>query len=364
MPYEKIDRSLVDSKIWLLPPEYAKILIYLILVSDRNGRIYQSIPVIAYRNALPIETTREVLKAFSEPDPDSRSKAYEGRVIEFMEEDGIQFIQLLNYQRFRDKDTTAATRMRRYRLKIKQQEDVTDTAYALRRNEDALRRNERALRRNARNARNERNAEHHDHHVNQNNQETDQETHGFDDHHVEHQTPENIDSKGMSDSVTVRYGALRRNERNVTYEDEDVDEYLYREEERGKNSLPRQVIGLFNETLGHVLPRVQKLTPRRRSKIATQTKNLLPTLEHWKLLFQAVLRSPFLLGDNKRGWRATFDWLLSAENATKVLEGVYEPRAKVRAPICGECGKELPPNAKIHLCDQCKERFQNDLKME
>lgn len=36
-----------------------------------------------------------------------------------------------------------------------------------------------------------------------------------------------------------------------------------------------------------------------------------------------IKKSPFLLGDNKKGWQITFDWFVKPNNFTKVLEGNY-----------------------------------------
>lgn len=41
----------------------------------------------------------------------------------------------------------------------------------------------------------------------------------------------------------------------------------------------------------------------------------------------SIKESPFLLGQNKRGWVITFDWLIKPNNFVKVLEGNYKPRA-------------------------------------
>ena len=34
-------------------------------------------------------------------------------------------------------------------------------------------------------------------------------------------------------------------------------------------------------------------------------------------------KSPHLLGENGRGWRATFDWVIQASNMLKTVEGNY-----------------------------------------
>lgn len=41
-----------------------------------------------------------------------------------------------------------------------------------------------------------------------------------------------------------------------------------------------------------------------------------------------IRHSPFLLGQNKRGWQVTFDWFIKPNNFLKVLEGNYDDRQR------------------------------------
>ena len=41
---------------------------------------------------------------------------------------------------------------------------------------------------------------------------------------------------------------------------------------------------------------------------------------------KSINESPFLLGQNEKGWVITFDWLIKPSNFAKVLEGNYKPR--------------------------------------
>ena len=41
----------------------------------------------------------------------------------------------------------------------------------------------------------------------------------------------------------------------------------------------------------------------------------------------SIKESPFLLGQNAKGWMITYDWLVKPNNFVKVLEGNYKPRA-------------------------------------
>ncbi|MDO5479100.1 MAG: hypothetical protein Q4G23_08055 [Clostridia bacterium] len=43
-----------------------------------------------------------------------------------------------------------------------------------------------------------------------------------------------------------------------------------------------------------------------------------------KTAFEKVQESSFLKGDNERGWKASFDWVMKVDNLIKVIEGNYD----------------------------------------
>jgi hypothetical protein len=53
----------------------------------------------------------------------------------------------------------------------------------------------------------------------------------------------------------------------------------------------------------------------------------MPDLGQWSAFFNRVGWSKFLRGENDRGWTARFDWVLKAENFTKILEGQYDDKS-------------------------------------
>lgn len=67
---------------------------------------------------------------------------------------------------------------------------------------------------------------------------------------------------------------------------------------------------------------VRKLTPQRRRKIACRIRQF--TVDEFTEAIAAIDRSPFLRGENDRGWRADFDWFLEPKNFTKLIEGTYD----------------------------------------
>lgn len=80
------------------------------------------------------------------------------------------------------------------------------------------------------------------------------------------------------------------------------------------------VVELFH-TICKSFPRVVRLSDPRKRAIRARMKAY--SMEDFRKLFEAAEASSFLKGENDRGWRATFDWLMNEQNMTKVLEGAY-----------------------------------------
>lgn len=75
------------------------------------------------------------------------------------------------------------------------------------------------------------------------------------------------------------------------------------------------------------LPKVLKLTDKRKSKIRVRFEEMKYSYETMQALFEKSEASYFLRGDNNRGWKADFDWLfINSTNWVKVLEGKYDNR--------------------------------------
>lgn len=64
-----------------------------------------------------------------------------------------------------------------------------------------------------------------------------------------------------------------------------------------------------------------KMTPERRKKLKTFTTR--HKVEDITEAIWAIPRTPFLCGENDRGWKANLDFLLQPKSFTKILEGSY-----------------------------------------
>lgn len=74
----------------------------------------------------------------------------------------------------------------------------------------------------------------------------------------------------------------------------------------------------------HGLAQIVKLSDQRRRKAKAQAKRFL--INDWVNVFAKISQSPFLRGENDRGWRCDFDFILSEQNFIKILEGKYDPQ--------------------------------------
>lgn len=78
-------------------------------------------------------------------------------------------------------------------------------------------------------------------------------------------------------------------------------------------------------------PKCSALSDKRKAAIRARIHSGGYTFADFQRLFQKAEASAFLRGENKKNWRATFDWLLSDANMAKVLDGNYDDREAASA---------------------------------
>lgn len=84
-----------------------------------------------------------------------------------------------------------------------------------------------------------------------------------------------------------------------------------------------KIRSLYNEICKN-LPKCLKLSENRKKHIAARWNEYGGDLETFVTLFTKAEASSFLTGNNDRGWNASFDWLMKADNMAKTLEGKYD----------------------------------------
>ena len=91
---------------------------------------------------------------------------------------------------------------------------------------------------------------------------------------------------------------------------------------RAREEIPFEgIVDDFNAICSD-LAKVQRLTGQRRAAIS-EVWDEYHDSEAFRIAFRNAQASEYLKGDNRRGWRATFDWIIKPDHFLKVLEGNY-----------------------------------------
>jgi hypothetical protein len=88
-----------------------------------------------------------------------------------------------------------------------------------------------------------------------------------------------------------------------------------------------QIVDLYHERLPQ-LPKVEKLTEKRKGQIRQRWQDDLPDMDSWGNFFGYIAQSDFLMGrkpgsNGRPPFRADIEWLTNATNFTAIAEGKY-----------------------------------------
>jgi uncharacterized phage protein (TIGR02220 family) len=111
MPFVKLDCKILDKSIWRESAETCKVWITILAMADSDGLVEASIDGVSDRAKISLEETEMAMDKFMGPDPHSTNPNNDGRRIERV----VGGFQILNYEVYRQKDYTAAARMRKHR---------------------------------------------------------------------------------------------------------------------------------------------------------------------------------------------------------------------------------------------------------
>lgn len=105
MTFTKLFSSITESTVWCEPSDVRVVWISMLAMADRNGCVFASIPGLANRARVPIESTEAALSKFQQPDPYSRTTEFEGRRIEVID-GGWRLLNYMKYRKLRDDEAT------------------------------------------------------------------------------------------------------------------------------------------------------------------------------------------------------------------------------------------------------------------
>lgn len=123
------------------------------------------------------------------------------------------------------------------------------------------------------------------------------------------------------------------------------------------------VVAIYHETCP-MLPRVRLLTDARVRAIDRRRRDTLATRDAWREYFGRVAGTPFLTGENDRGWRANIDWLVRPANVARVLEGTYGEDAAERERRRQAARERVAEREREHERRMERDRRIHDLALE
>jgi len=108
--------------------------------------------------------------------------------------------------------------------------------------------------------------------------------------------------------------------------DKDINPHMgVHMENENENVNYNLIVDSFNEICTK-LSKVEKLTNSRKIKIKNRLTEI-GSYDEIKTIFKIASQSPFLTGENKNNWKASFDWILENDkNWVKIKEGQYSPK--------------------------------------
>ncbi len=125
-PYGKVFDSIFGSSIMESDVETRYIWMCMIITADKEGFIDETIPALARRFNVPVESMERAIKCFMEPDASSRTPDKDGRRIEPIRESfGWKIINYDYYRNLRD-DEQRREYMREYMRKYREGPDDRD----------------------------------------------------------------------------------------------------------------------------------------------------------------------------------------------------------------------------------------------
>jgi predicted phage replisome organizer len=154
-------------------------------------------------------------------------------------------------------------------------------------------------------------------------------------------------------AVTNGNTEIERREKRENIEKEIEKEIEKREKkktmdskESPSSSSSKQVdefISLYHD-ICKSLPKIRVVSDTRKKAIKTLLSKI--SLEEIKEAFEIIEKTPFLKGDNDRGWKPNIDFLVKHDNIIKILEGFYDSKPQ---PTNSYHGQRVTINGKEYI---------------
>ena len=106
--------------------------------------------------------------------------------------------------------------------------------------------------------------------------------------------------------------------------EEPIPKKEEQKEEKPREKIPYEEIKEMYHEICESYPKMIKLSDARKKLIKARYEEYDRDIDKFRELFTKAETSNFLKGNNDKGWKASFDWLLNTNNMIKVLENKYE----------------------------------------
>lgn len=93
---------------------------------------------------------------------------------------------------------------------------------------------------------------------------------------------------------------------------------------RNASLLVSEIFDTWNGTASNCsIPKCLVLSEKRRRSLKVRLNDPFFVV-NWKAALNKISKSKFCLGENNRGWTATFEWFISPDAVAKIMEGKYD----------------------------------------
>lgn len=130
-------------------------------------------------------------------------------------------------------------------------------------------------------------------------------------------------SSSINDLLVKDQSEIMTEKSNKTYDSLDIEKETYIPPPPQSGELD-EAVAIWNDMAQrNELPIVQNFTDKRKRQLKARLKEC-SGLQGWRDVVAKIERIPGLLGENNRGWRADFDFVLKQDKFTKLMEGSYD----------------------------------------
>jgi hypothetical protein len=115
--------SLTESSVWFKPDQTRIVWITMLCMCDKNGFVDSTVPGLAMRACVPLESCVQALRDLLSADPDSEINAHDGRRLERVERGW----QILSFERYKEASFLDAKKLAKRKYAAKKRAELKNS---------------------------------------------------------------------------------------------------------------------------------------------------------------------------------------------------------------------------------------------